>query len=80
MDVPKMAAYYIYLIRFGAVDQLVKNAMLTTEDGQHFYYILYDNDTIFGLSNLGNLIYGPDITRRTKLLNDFDYAARESTL
>ena len=80
MDVPKMAAYYIYLIRFGAVDQLVKNAMLTSEDGQHFYYILYDNDTIFGLSNLGNLIYGPDITRRTKLLNDFDYAARESTL
>lgn len=30
-----MAAYYIYLIRFGAVDQVVKNAMLTSEDGQH---------------------------------------------
>ena len=27
----KMAAYYIYLMRFGGVDQTVKNSMLTTE-------------------------------------------------
>ena len=35
MDVDKMAAYYVYLIRFGAVDQVLKNAMLTTDDGFH---------------------------------------------
>jgi len=35
MDVKKMAAYYVYLIRCGAVDQVVKNAMFTSEDGQH---------------------------------------------
>ena len=29
-DVPKLAAYYIYLMRFAAVDQSVKNSMLTT--------------------------------------------------
>ena len=82
MDVPKMAAYYIYLIRFGAVDQVVKNAMLTSEDGQHFYYINYDNDTIFGLNNYGDLAYGPEITRTSIMEGDTDfaYAARESTL
>ena len=82
MDVDKMAAYYVYLIRFGAVDQVLKNAMLTTDDGFHWYYINYDNDTILGLNNLGNLAFGPDITRYTRLAgaNDFDYAGRNSTL
>ncbi len=82
MDVYKMAAYYIYLIRFGGVDQVVKNAMFTTDDGFHWYYINYDNDTIFGLNNLGNLAFDPFITRYTKLAgaNDYDYAGRNSTL
>ena len=31
LDVWKMAAYYIYTMRFGAVDQIVKNSMLTSE-------------------------------------------------
>ena len=31
LDVWKMAAYYIYAMRFGAVDQVVKNSMLTSE-------------------------------------------------
>lgn len=31
LDVWKVAAYYIYLMRFGAVDQVVKNSMLTSE-------------------------------------------------
>ena len=31
LDVWKMAAYYIYAMRFGAVDQIVKNSMLTSE-------------------------------------------------
>jgi len=72
MDVYKMAAYYIYLIRFGAVDQVLKNAMLTTEDGRRWYYINYDNDTS----------YGPTITRNTYVEggNDYCYAGRNSTL
>lgn len=31
LDVWKIAAYYIYVMRFGAVDQIVKNSMLTSE-------------------------------------------------
>lgn len=65
LDVYKVAAYYIYLMRFGAVDQPVKNSMLETEDASHWFFINYDNDTIDGLRNDGVLIYPPTITRQT---------------
>lgn len=65
IDPWKMAAYYVYLLRFGAVDQVVKNSMLTSEDGSHWYFINYDNDTILGLRNTGALVWGPNITRST---------------
>lgn len=84
LDVYKVAAYYVYLLRFGAVDQAVKNAMFTSEDGEHFYYINYDNDTILGVRNDGLLVYPPTITRQT--LDDtytsevYAYAGHDSTL
>lgn len=65
LDIYKIAAYYVYFMRFGAVDQTVKNAMLTSEDGVHFYYINYDNDTINGLRNDGLLLYPPTMDRQT---------------
>ena len=65
MNVYMMAAYYIYLMRYAAADQFVKNAMFTSEDGVHFYYILYDNDTINGLINTGRLSIKPTDTRQT---------------
>lgn len=83
MDVYKMAAYYVYLMRQGAVDQTVKNAMFTTEDGQHWYYILYDNDTINGLDNNGALAFGYDIDRQTidpRTGNSYCYAGHDSVL
>lgn len=87
LDVFKMAAYYIYFMRFGGVDQVVKNSMFTTEGtvsyvynhnatdkklvesiGNHckWFYINYDNDTILGLNNDGQLVYGPMIDRNTR--------------
>ena len=65
LDVYKVAAYYVYLLRFGAVDQTTKNAMLTSEDGQKFYYINYDNDTINGLTNEGKLVVPWNADRTT---------------
>lgn len=65
LQVYLMAAYYVYIMRFGAVDQVVKNAMFTSEDGQHFYYINYDNDTINGLRNNGILAFDPTIDRQS---------------
>lgn len=80
IDLWKTAAYYIYLMRFGAVDQVVKNSMFTSEDGQHWYYINYDNDTVLGLKNTGALTYPPTITRNTVDGNTYAYAGRESRL
>lgn len=82
MDLYKMAAYYVYLMRFGAVDQVAKNSMLTSEDGIHFYFINYDNDTVLGLDNDGKLVYDWRIDRQTKLPNTdiYAYAAAGSAL
>lgn len=81
LDVYKVAAYYIYLMRFGAVDQTVKNSMFTSEDGVHFYFINYDNDTINGLINTGHLV-APWNTVRTTLGADGEpyYAGKDSRL
>ena len=81
MDVYKVAAYYVYLMRFGAVDQPVKNGFLTSEDGQKFYYINYDNDTINGLINTGELRLDPTITRQTIGTDgEYVYAGHSSVL
>ena len=85
LDVYKAAAYYIYVMRFGAVDQTVKNSMLTSEDGIHFYWINYDNDTINGLRNDGLLVFDYLIDRNSldpSYTNEdvFVYAGHNSTL
>ena len=83
LDVYKVAAYYVYLMRYGAVDQTVKNAMFTTEDGLHWFYINYDNDTINGVSNDGTLKFGYLIDRQSKDPVDprfYCYAGHDSVL
>lgn len=65
MDIYKLAAYYVYILRHAAVDQTVKNAMFTSEDGSHFYYIHYDNDTVHGLINTGRLRVKPTDDRQS---------------
>ena len=65
LNIYMMAAYWCYLMRHAGADQFVKNAMFTSEDGQHFYYILYDNDTINGLINTGRLRIKPTDNRQT---------------
>lgn len=81
LDVYKMAAYWIYLMRHAAADQFVKNAMFTSEDGIHFYYILYDNDTINGLINSGYLRIKPTDGRQTvDDTGSFVFAGHDSRL
>lgn len=65
-DLPKLAAYYVYLMRFGAVDQTVKNAMIETEDGVHWFFINYDNDTILGIDNISTVLNAWDYDRTTQ--------------
>lgn len=80
-DVYKVAAYYCYLMRFGAVDQPVKNAFLTSEDGEKFFFINYDNDTINGLINTGRLVLDPTVNRDTIGSDgEYVYAGHNSVL
>lgn len=85
LNVYMVAAYYIYLMTMGAVDQTTKNAMLTSEDGVHFYYINYDNDTILGVRNDGILAFPPTINRQSldtsyEGVTVYAYAGHENTL
>lgn len=81
MDVYKVAAYYVYLMRFGALDQVVKNCFLTSEDGVHFYFINYDNDTILGVDNTGEISALPTVDRQSKYANgSYVYAGNSSKL
>lgn len=81
-DVWKLAAYYVYIMRFAAVDQVVKNTMMTTEDGQHYYFINYDNDTILGVRNDGYLVFDWQIDRNSydSTGNSYAYAGFGSVL
>lgn len=81
LDVYKVAGYYCYLNRHGAADQFVKNAMLTSEDGIHFYFILYDNDTINGLNNTGDIAILPTDNRESVYANgSHKFAGYDSVL
>lgn len=81
LDVFKMAAYWCYLMRHAGADQFVKNAMFTSEDGEKFYFILYDNDTINGLINTGHLTVPPTADRQTKnSAGEYIFAGHDSKL
>lgn len=81
MDVYKVAAYYVYLMRFGALDQMVKNCFITSEDGVHYYFINYDNDTILGVDNTGEISANPDVDRQSQYsYGSYVYAGHESVL
>ncbi len=80
-DLKKLAAYYVYLMRFGAVDQPVKNSMITTEDGVHWFFINYDNDTVLGIDNISTVLNAWDYDRNTqKVSGNYYYAGHESVL
>jgi len=75
-DVWKLAGYYIYLMRYGAVDQFVKNTMLFTDgNGKYdnrsdnkyrkWFFLNYDNDCLFGLRNNGEIAFDWKLDRQT---------------
>ena len=69
-DVDYLCDYYMLTEMMGAVDQRVKNMMLSFfyHPGREKvlgYFIFYDNDTIMGVRNDGRLKYGYDIDENT---------------
>lgn len=67
LDLYKMAAYYIFVLRFGLVDSLERNAQIKTYDGVHFHYEPWDMDIALGNKNDGGIAFDPPIDRNTKL-------------
>jgi hypothetical protein len=67
LDLYKMAAYYIFVMRFGLVDSLERNAQIKTYDGVHFHYEPWDMDIALGNKNDGGIAFDPPIDRNTKL-------------
>ena len=54
--------YYLFVLVFGAVDSLGKNAKLASFDGgMTWFFQVYDADTTIGLNNSGFLLFDTDI-------------------
>ena len=81
LDLYKMAAYYIFILRFGLVDSLERNAQIKTYDGVHFHYEPWDMDIALGNKNDGGIAYDPPIDRNTKLpgsVTTYAYSGRSA--
>jgi hypothetical protein len=74
LDMYKLAAYYIFFLRFGLVDSVERNAQLKTYDGQHWHYEPWDMDIALGCANNGVITYDPPLTRSTKRADGVTYA------
>ena len=73
LDLYKLAAYYIFVLRFALVDSLERNAQIKTYDGVHFHYEPWDMDIALGNKNDGGIAFNPPVDRNTKL-NTTTYA------
>ena len=73
LDLYKLAAYYVFVLRFALVDSLERNAQIKTYDGVHFHYEPWDMDIALGNKNDGGIAYNPPVDRTTKL-NTTTYA------
>lgn len=54
-DMEYALVYYVYTFFALMVDQRAKNLFLTSWDKKHWMCYFYDNDTIFGINNQGDL-------------------------
>lgn len=80
LDLYKLAAYYIFFLRFGLVDSVERNAQLKTYDGQHWHYEPWDMDIALGCANNGVIAYEPPLTRDTRAGGTtYAYSGRTST-
>lgn len=81
LDLYKLAAYYIFALRFGLVDSMERNVQIKTYDGVHFHYEPWDMDIALGNKNDGGIAYDPPINRDTKLpgsLSTYAYSGKSA--
>jgi len=82
LDLYKLAAYYIFYIRFGLVDSVERNAQYKTYDGLHWFLEPWDMDIALGNKNTGGLAFDPPMDRTTMLdatSQTYAYSGRSKT-
>lgn len=79
LDLYKMAAYYIFMLRFGLVDSGERNVQIKTYDGVHFHYEPWDIDIAMGNRNDGGIAFDPPVDRNTRLGNGYAISGRSAT-
>ena len=66
LDLYKLAAYYVFFLRFGLVDSVERNVQLKTYDGVHWHYEPWDMDIALGNRNTGGIAFEPPMDRDTR--------------
>lgn len=80
LDLWKMAAYYVFFLRFGLVDSVERNAQWKTYDGIHWHCEPWDMDIALGNNNQGQITYNPPMTRETRSgVSDYAYSGSAAT-
>lgn len=81
-DKKSLLGWYLFTEYFMAVDQRVKNMMLATWDGNIWYFLPYDCDTILGVRNDGQLKYDYTLDENTfdAETNEYAYMGSDSVL
>lgn len=79
LDLYKMAAYYIFMLRFGLTDSGERNVQIKTYDGVHFHYEPWDMDIAMGNRNDGGIAFNPPVDRNTRLGNGYAISGRSAS-
>ena len=79
-DMEYALVYYIYTFFALMVDQRAKNLFLTSWDKKHWMCYFYDNDTIYGINNQGDLVLDYYYEDRDQLGDAYVFNGATSTL
>ena len=79
-DMEYALVYYVYTFFALMVDQRAKNLFLTSWDKQHWMCYFYDNDTIYGINNQGDLVLDYYYEDRDQLGDAYVFNGATSTL
>lgn len=79
-DMEYALVYYVYTFFALMVDQRAKNLFLTSWDKKHWMCYFYDNDTIFGINNQGDLVLDYFYEDRDQLGDAYVFNGATSTL
>ena len=79
-DMEYALVYYVYTFFALMVDQRAKNLFLTSWDKKHWMCYFYDNDTIYGINNQGDLVLDYYYEDKDQLGDAYVYNGATSTL